>query len=104
MSADEQIQLLEKLEALLERQIALAQEGNTGDVELLGRQADPLVGQIVSAGILGLPEFEDQRRKLQQLYDSLRLAVTAQKADVAEKLSLVRRGKKTLGTYRSNTL
>jgi hypothetical protein len=75
MSADEQIQLLEKLEALLERQIALAQEGNTGDVELLGRQADPLVGQIVSTGILGLPEFEDRRRKLHQLYDSLRLAV-----------------------------
>jgi hypothetical protein len=55
-------------------------------------------------GILGLPEFEDRRRKLHQLYNSLRLALTAQKADVAEKLSLVRRGKKTLGTYRSNTL
>ncbi|MHC4154339.1 MAG: hypothetical protein ACYST6_05390 [Planctomycetota bacterium] len=102
MSADEQIQLLEKLEALLERQIALAQEGNTGDVELLGRQADPLVGQIVSTGILGLPEFEDRRRKLHQLYDSLRLAVTAQKADVAERLRRIRAGRKTIGTYRSN--
>jgi hypothetical protein len=102
MSADEQTQLLDKLEALLQRQVALAQEGNTADVELLGQEADPLVGQIVSAGILGLPEFEDQRRKLQQLYDSLRLAVTAQKADVAERLRRIRAGRKTIGKYRSN--
>jgi hypothetical protein len=104
MSADDHIQLLDELEALLRRQVALAQEGNTADVELLGQEADPLVGQIVSTGILGLPEFEDRRRKLHQLYDSLRLALTAQKADVTERLSLVRRGRKTLGTYRSNTL
>jgi hypothetical protein len=39
---------------------------------------------------------------LHQLYDSLRLAVTAQKADVAERLRRIRAGRKTIGTYRSN--
>lgn len=103
MSADEQIQLLEKLQALLQRQIALAQEGKISAVEVLGEQANSLVTQIAETPILDQPEFQGRRNQLQALYDSLCLAVTAQKADIAGKLSLVRRGKKTLGAYKSNT-
>ncbi|HUT30668.1 MAG TPA: hypothetical protein VMX13_12810 [Sedimentisphaerales bacterium] len=103
MSTDEQIQLLEKLEALLLRQITLAQEEKISAVELLGKQADSLVTQIAETSILDQPEFQARRNQLQALYDSLCLAVTAQKADIAEKLSLVRRGKRTLGAYKSNT-
>ncbi|MHC4622303.1 MAG: hypothetical protein ACYS4W_00195 [Planctomycetota bacterium] len=102
MSASEQTQILDELRVLLERQIELAQEGKISSVETLGQQADSLVSRIAETRILGLPEFEDRRRKLQQLYDSLRLALTAQKADVAERLRRIRAGRKTIGTYRSN--
>ena len=99
MGTDEQIQLLDKLEALLERQITLAQEGKIGAVEILGKQANSLVPQIAETGILEQPEFQGRRNQLQTLYDSLCLAVTAQKADVVAKLSLVRKGKKTLDLF-----
>lgn len=104
MGVDDRIQLLDKLEALLDRQIALAQEGKISEVELLGKQTNSLVERIAEANILEQPEFQDRRDRLQTLYDSLCLAVTAQKADVVAKLGLVRKGKKTLEAYRGSTL
>jgi hypothetical protein len=58
--------------------------------------------EIAQTGILELREFKNRREQLQKLYDSLLLAITAQRADISEKLSHVRKGKKTIGIYRSN--
>jgi hypothetical protein len=102
MSTDKQIQLLDDLQVLLEKQIELARENNVSSVEVLSRQADSLVEEITQTGILKLPEFRNRREHLRKLYDSLCLAVTAQRADVSEKLSRVRKGKKTVEIYRSN--
>jgi len=104
MAAGDRIQLLDKLEALLERQIALAQEGKISAVEMLGKQANSLVTRIAETKIPEQPEFQDRRNRLQRLYDSLCLALTAQKADVVAKLGLIRKGKKTLDAYRGSTL
>ena len=102
MSNDKQMHLLDNLQSLLEKQIKLAQQGNISDVEALSRQAGSLVGKIVQTGIFEMAEFENRRKQFQKLYKDLRLAITAQKADSAEKLNRVRRGKKTIKTYRSN--
>ena len=104
MSTEKQISMLDELQSLLQQQLELAYQGNSAGerIDLLGRQADCLVEKITQAGILERPEFESQRKKLKKLYEDLCLAITAHKADTAEKLCHVRRGRNLVETYRSN--
>jgi hypothetical protein len=104
MSTDKQIHMLDELQSLLEEQIKLARRGNPASrrIEVLSKQADWLVERIVQSGILESAEFKNRREHLKKLYDTLRLAITAQKADTSTKLNQIRRGKKTIETYRSN--
>jgi len=102
MTTDKQVHLLDDLLILLERQIELARQGNVSDVEALSRQADSLVEKIARTGILERAEFKNRRERLQKLCNSLCLAITAQKADTAERLSRVRKGRKIVKTYRRN--
>jgi hypothetical protein len=95
--------LLDDLETMLERQIELVQTGNVSNVEVLSKQADYLVGKIAGTGVLELPEFKSRRELLRRLYGRLCLAITAQRADISEKLSRIRKGRKTIGVYRTNT-
>jgi hypothetical protein len=96
--------MLDELQSLLEEQIKLTRRGNPASkrIEVLSKQADSLVGRIVQSGILESAEFKNRREHLKKLYDTLHLAITAQKADTSAKLNQVRRGKKTIEAYRSN--
>jgi hypothetical protein len=98
---DQQV-LLHDLQVLLEKQIELANQGNIKDVEVIAGQVGSLVGRITGRGILEKPEFQNQRRQLQRLYEDLRLAIATQRAETAEEISRVRRVKKTIATYRNN--
>ena len=98
---DQQV-LLHDLQILLEKQIELANQGNIKDVEVIAGQVGSLVGRITGRGILEKPEFQNQRRQLQRLYEDLRLAIATQRAETAEEISRVRRVKKTIATYRNN--
>jgi len=104
MIPDENTHLLDELQSLLEKQIELARQGNPAgkQVELLSEQAGHLVGKIAQARTLELPESKNRREQLQKLYEGLCLVLTAQKADMTAKLSQIRKGKKTIGTYRAN--
>ena len=106
MDADKEISRfsseLDRLQTLLERQIEMAQQGNISKVEVLSKQASYLVEKISQAGILELAEFKNRREQLQKLYNSLCLAVMAQRAETGEKLKRVRKGKKTVTAYRNN--
>ena len=104
MNRDKQTSMLDELLSLLERQLELARQGNSAgeQIEVLCRHADCLVKEITQTGILELPEFENQKKKLKKLYEDLHLALTAQKVDTAEKLSQVRRGRRLIETYRKN--
>ncbi len=97
-----QIHLLDELQILLEKQVEMARQGNIKDIELLSKQAGSLVEKIAQTGIPD-PAFNKVRREqLQKLYEDLCLAVTAQKAGVGVELSRVRKGKKTIQTYRNH--
>jgi hypothetical protein len=100
--AAEQVLLLQKLQALLEKQIELANQSNIKDVESVAEQVDSLVEKIRDGGALKNPKFQNQRLQLQKLYDDLLLALTAQKADTADKLTRLRQTKKVIGSYRSS--
>ncbi len=102
MSTDKQTDLLDDLQSLLEKQMELARQGNIRGVVVLSKQANSLVRKIAQTRILELREFKNRREQLQKLYDSLLLAITAQSAEAAGELSRVRKGKKTIGVYRSN--
>jgi len=96
--------MLDKLQNLLDQQLELAHRGIfTGPkIKVLGQKADCLVEIITQAGILEKPEFEKQKNKLEKSYQNLCLAITAQRADTADKLSRIRRGRKIIETYRAN--
>ena len=98
----EQIHLLDELQSLLEKQIKLARQDNITDIEHLSQKADKLVEKIAQAGILELAEFSKSREHLQKLYNKLRLALSAEATDIAEKLSRIRKGRKIIKAYRSN--
>ncbi len=99
---DEQIHLLDELQNLLEKQIELARKSNINEIEVLSEQAGSLMGKITRSGIFESAEFISRREQLRKLYQNLCLALTAQQAETAGKLSQVRRGKKTIDVYRNN--
>lgn len=90
------------LQNLLEKQIGLARQGNFNKVELLSRQAESLVREIVQSGILELAEYKNQLKQLRKLYQELCLALTAQQDKTAEELGRVRKGRKAINTYHKN--
>lgn len=89
------------LQNLLKKQTQLLKRGNISETESLARQANSLIDQIVQTGLLEHAEFADHRKKLKRLYDDLHMAIAAQQADVSEKISRVRKGRKTIQIYRN---
>ena len=102
MGTDRQIWLLSELQRLLEGQIELARQGKLGEVETLGEQAGDIATEIGQTGILERAGFEEQRKRLAGLYRDLRLTLSDQKDEVFRELSRIRRGRRTIGAYRSN--
>jgi hypothetical protein len=102
---DNQTHLLDELQTLLEKQVEMAKRGNLRDVELLSGKSGSLVEKVRQTGVFDAanPAFNGKRRKqLQKLYEDLCLTIEAQKAGVSVELSRVRKGKKTVQTYRSH--
>ena len=100
MNTNEQTQLLDDLKSLLERQVELARQGNIAGVEVLAGQAGLIVEDIRQTEIPP-SEIENRLGQLRKLYEDLSLAIMDQKTDVSEKLNRVRKGMKTIETYRS---
>jgi hypothetical protein len=102
MSINKKELLLDKLKNVLQKQIELAKRGNIGEVETLVKQAGLLMEGVSELRILELPEYKNYREKLQGLYKELCLILTEQKAGLAEELSQIRKGRKTIEVYRDN--
>ena len=104
MATDNQKNLLNALQKLLEKQTELTRKGNFSGsrAEELRKQADVLVRKIAQTGIINSPELKKLKDKLQKSYEQLCLALKAQKQATAEELGRIRKGKKTIHTYRNN--
>jgi len=95
---------MDELCGLLRKQIELVQQGS-GDghqIEALSRQADALVADMVRSAGLHSTEFAGRQEQIERLYKDLELALTAHKAHICKELGRVRKGRKTVKTYRSN--
>ena len=102
MSADRQIWLLNELQRLLGEQTDLARQGKLYEVERLGGQARSIVEEMAQGGILEQAEFQEQRRKLAEAYQELRLTLSGQRDEVSRELNRIRKGRKTIGVYRKS--
>jgi len=102
MIANNQPRLLDKLSSMLEKQIELARLGNISQVEVLSKQASSLVEKITRSGTLEWAEVKDRRKRLQKLYEDLRLALVGHKASVCRELNMTRKSRKTMKAYREN--
>jgi hypothetical protein len=102
MFIENQIHLLDELQELLEKQIALAKQDGAGELEVLIERTDLLIEKISGTGILESPEFKNRKEHLQKLYEALCLSVAAKKTDVCEKLGQIRRSRKTMEIYNNN--
>jgi hypothetical protein len=94
--------LIDDLRILLEKQIESANQGSIKDVEAMASQASLLVKAITEKGIFENPEFQNRRQQLQKLYEDLCLAIATQKAETAQNINLLHKGKKAAKAYHSN--
>ncbi|MBN1974920.1 MAG: hypothetical protein JW787_14865 [Sedimentisphaerales bacterium] len=100
----ENIILLDKLVCLLQEQLNVI---NRSDVtgkqsEILAGQTQTLVDEIAGKRLLDSEQFKTQRENIEKLYKNLSVAVMARKNETENHLNHIRKGKKTLGTYRNN--
>ena len=98
----DQDELLDELESLTARQLALARAGRIEGMEALIRRADELAGRLGSVKPID-NECASQIERIGQLHRQLRLALAARKQELSARLERMQRGKKVLGTYGSGS-
>jgi hypothetical protein len=91
---------LQRIEALLQRQVEAARSGNYDAVNSLTQLIDTAVHAAGALESLDHPECRQTLLSMQKLRGELDLTLQAQRAEVAEKLNQTRRGGQTLKAYR----
>ncbi len=102
MNANENMHLLDDLQALLEKQIRMARKGNFRRVELLAEESGLVAEKIAQIKLFAQPKFDDRRAHLLKLYKQLELILAAGKASVGGQLRQVGDVRKTLKVYQNN--
>ena len=104
MNLGEKAELLDELQHLLEQQIELIHKGDPAGkkIEKWSVRINIIVEEVERTGILELAQFKNQREKIKKLYDCLYMEISAQKDQTEQQLNQVRKGKKTIVTYRNN--
>ena len=103
MTNTEQLNFLDDLQGLLEKQVEFANKGNLDGVERMASQTRSLVEKMSPTGILKKPGFEKKRQQIEKLYERLFLVLNVQKKEVGGQLKRASDGKKTLKAYRVNS-
>lgn len=97
---DERQGLLDKLEDLLNRQIAQARKGDFLASEILSEQSGKIVDKLGRTGVPESIEFKEQFERLAKLYRQTILTVAVEKDRLERQLQQVGRARKTLRAYR----
>ncbi len=92
--------LLDRLEAMLDRQIEMARANDFGGIETSTEQTRLIITEIAENGLLKQPHLKDRCNGILKRYDSLALILNANKETVAKQLSKVGKGKRTMQAYR----
>jgi len=95
--------VLDRLQGLLQRQLALVHQGRLAAAVDLFDETDRCVREIAgSRGAVG-QSSTPQWQRLERLYQELSLALTSKRTEVLAALNAVQRGRKMLSVYGSRT-
>jgi hypothetical protein len=100
---DKNHQLLDKLHAVLEKQIKMAQKGDLTAVEELTPKADEIVKEISRLSNLEQIKQTNHWKRLENIYRQLTLTLASQKYSVQQQIQQIREGRKTLQAYKINS-
>ncbi len=91
--------LLDRLQELLERQLALVRQGRLDEARALCAQTEQYVRQIAEARAAEPCSATERGERVQRLYEDLCLALTAQRTEVSDALDALRQGRRVLDAY-----
>ncbi len=92
--------LLDKLEDLLNRQIAQVRKGDFLESEALSEQSGKMVDKLGRTSVPESIEFKGQLERLSKLYRQAILMVAAEKGRLEKQLQQVSQARKTFRAYR----
>ena len=93
------VQMVDYLENVLRRQLEKLRKYDLEGAMNLAEEANDLAMGVKGAGVLGRPEFIEERERIQTLYKEIGLIIASERAEVAEKLQSIRKGMKILESY-----
>ena len=96
--------LVTGLENLLEKQLNLMHKSRDKAVSDLADQTSDFISIIGQKKILNKDKFTIQRNNIERLFKELTLATAERKLSVTSELTKIRKGKKTVGAYKKETL
>jgi hypothetical protein len=96
--------LVAGLENLLEKQLKLMRRSRDKAASELADQTTDFVHIIGQKKILRDDKFSVQRKNIERLFSELTLAAAERKLSVRSELNKIRKGKKTVGAYKKETL
>jgi hypothetical protein len=91
--------MLDRLQELLERQLALVRQGHLDAALELCAQTEEYVRQIAETRAAQTCCATDRGKRVQQLYEDLCLALMAQRTEVSTALDALRQGRRVLDAY-----
>ena len=92
-------QMISYLENILTRQLENLKKYDLDGALALAEEANDLAESIRNSGVLGRQEYSDERGRIQILYKEIGLTIASERADVADRLKVIREGIKTLEAY-----
>lgn len=98
------LQLIDRLQGVLQRQIRMARKGDLSAVEKLTLKADRILKKISSLSDSTLIKQSDKWKDVENTYKKLSLTLFSQKHSVQQQIQQIREGRKTLKTYKNKTL
>jgi len=98
----QQSRLLDELESLLNRQIALARRGDFSASETLAEKSGTIIDKLGRTGALEQSERKEQIERLVKSYRTVILSLAAEKDRLEKQLQQIGQGRRTLRTYRGH--
>lgn len=88
--------MVERLESTLAEHLEKLREYDIDGAMPLAEEASRLAQDVAGAGLFGRAEFNDERRRIDDLYAEIGLVITGKRQEVSDKLEEVREGIETL--------
>lgn len=99
IATDADAQLIAYLEDILSRQLERLRRYDLDGAFQLAEESGKVAEQVTGRRLLGQPQFQDQRERIQGLYREICLVIAAERDEVSEKLKKIREGIRTLSKY-----